>query len=73
MEPDGKLRPAVPKDTHQGSAIHSGEGRILVSAAMQSYRIFVRNGDRCDKKVRWNAHSSREAAWAAALDLIARG
>ena len=59
-------RPSMPAD-NAGTTFY-GEGKVLVSVAKSSYRVFRHRTDRVDKLVRW--HGDQPGAWERALDFI---
>jgi hypothetical protein len=62
--------PPVPNDDHSGTAIYYGTGRILVSSHLKAYRVFTANSGRNETRVFWQGHTTRQKAWAAALQKI---
>ena len=65
-----KGRPSLPPDTHKGKAIMYKQGKVLVSAAQEAYRVFPSASDTKERRIRWKQHPTRIAAWTVALDTI---
>ncbi|CAE8673704.1 unnamed protein product [Polarella glacialis] len=58
-------RPAPPV---AGTTVHYNGGKAHRSDLNRCWRVFLKTGDRCDKRVLW--HGDEKASWRKAMDLI---
>jgi hypothetical protein len=68
---DIMVRPPIPNEaTYDSKRIKYMTGGILISKASEAYRVFLRGGDKVDRKVYWKLFASKADAWASACEKI---